>query len=343
MKAMVLRRFNERLTMETIADPVCGPQDLIVSVAACGVCATDSKIIAGHVRSTRLPHVLGHEIAGFVAATGADVEGFRVGDRICAHFCVPCFECDNCRRGRTNICLALSDGNTAGRLGFEWPGGYAELVRVPAHVAVPLPESAPIEEICICADAVATAYHALHARLGIAARQTVVLLGAGGGLGIHAVQIAKAAGAHVIAVDRGDTRLQLAHDLGADETVDTAAAGAWERRLGRRFVDGVVDFAGSAEIGPAAMRVVKPGGRYVIVGYRYGEIFPLPWQASVSFELDVLGARGSTIADLRASVALILSGQVRPVIGARLPLDGANEALDAVRAAERPGRVVLVP
>jgi len=344
MRAMVLRAFNQPMTLETSPDPACGPADLIVAVSACGVCATDLKIAAGHVRSTPLPHIPGHEIAGVVTAVGAQVTGFRVGDKICSHFYVPCLECENCRAGRTNICLALSGGKAAGRLGFEWPGGYAEFIRVPARVAVPLPPAAAVEDLAICADAIATPYHALHTRLGIAAGQTLILLGAGGGLGIHAVQLVRAAGAHAVAVDQGAGRLQLACDLGAEECVDTAEPGAWEALLRRgRFADGVIDFAGSPSLGAAATQVLKAGCRYVIVGYRYGEPFPLPYQPAVSFELDILGARASTMADLQATVALILAGRVRPIVGARLPLARANEALESVRTAQEPGRIVLIP
>ena len=343
MKAMVLRAFNEPLVPEDFPDPVCGPEDLIVQVSACGVCATDLKIVAGRVRSVQLPHIPGHEIAGVVAEVGARVEGFRVGDKVSAHFYVPCLECANCRVGRTSICLELARGKVAGRLGFEWPGAFAGLVRVPARVAVRLPPDAAVADFAICADAIATPYHALHARLGVTAGQTLVLLGAGGGLGIHAVQFARVAGVHVIAVDRGEERLRLAASLGAQECVDGGVPDAWEALLERgRFADAVLDFAGSPALGAAATQVIKSGGRYVIVGYRYGEAFPLPYQPAVSFELDVLGSRASTMADLRAAISLILEGCVRPVIGARLPLHRANEALQAVAAAERPGRTLLV-
>ncbi len=344
MKAMVLRAFNQPLTLETVPEPVCGPADLIVAVSACGVCATDLKIAAGSVRSVPLPHIPGHEIAGVVTAMGVDVTGFRVGDKVCAHFYVPCGSCANCRDGRTSICLHLAEGKVAGRLGFEWPGGYAERVRVPARVAVPLPPEAAAETFAISADAIATPYHALHTRLGVEAGDRLVLLGAGGGLGLHAVQIARAAGAQVVAVDKSPERLALAKELGAEECVDVAAPGAWQALLARgRFADGILDCAGAPDLGGAATQMLKAGGRYVFVGYRYAEPFPLPYQPAVSFELHFLGARASTMADLRATVALILAGQVRPVVGERLPLHRANEALESVRAGERPGRIVLIP
>jgi acryloyl-coenzyme A reductase len=344
MKAMVLRGFDQPLASETVPDPACGPEDLIVSVSACGVCATDLKIIAGHVRSVRLPHIPGHEIAGVVAAVGTQATGFHVGDKVCTHFYAPCLECENCRAGRTSICRELSGGKVAGRLGFEWPGGYADFVRVPARIAVALPPAAAVQDLAICADAIATPYHALHTRLRVEPGQTLILLGAGGGLGLHAVQLARAAGAHAIAVDRGAARLQLARDLGAEEWVDAATPGAWEALLRRgRFADGVLDLAGSPSLGGAATQALKAGGRYVIVGYRYEEPFPLPYQPAVSFELDILGSRASTMADLRAIVALVLAGRVRPVVGARLPLHRANEALECVRLAQQPGRVVLIP
>lgn len=344
MKAMVLREFGKALQLEHWPDPECGPADVVLEVRACGLCGTDLKIVAGDVPSVRLPHVPGHEVAGVVAEAGRDVKGLRPGDRACAHFYVPCLACEPCRAGRPNLCLEMPAGRIAGRLGFEWPGAFAERVRVPARALVRLPPDTPLDELCVCADAVATPYHALHTRLGVTAGQRLVLLGAGGGLGLHAVQIARAAGARVVAVDRGGNRIEHARALGADEGVDTAIPGQWEALLARgRFADAVIDMAGAAEIAAQATGCVKPGGHQVIVGYRYGERLPIPYQPAVSFELTFLGSRASTQSDLEAAVALVLAGKVRPVVAARVPLEQANQALESLRTAHLSGRTVLVP
>jgi 2-desacetyl-2-hydroxyethyl bacteriochlorophyllide A dehydrogenase len=343
MQAMVLREFNEPLSLENVPDPICGPEDVILAVQACGVCGTDLKIRAGKVESTPLPHILGHEIAGVVVETGRKVTGIGVGDKACAHFYVPCDNCEHCRAGRTNLCTAMAAGKAAGRLGFEWPGGYAEYVRVPARVVVPLPPTADLETICITADAIATPYHALHQRAQVTAGQTLVLLGGAGGLGIHGLQIARAAGASVIVVDRGTERLQIAREFGADECIDTAIEGAWEDFLGRgRFADAIIDFAGSPALAETALSLVKARGRFVIVGYQYDTTFAFPYQPAMRFELEIFGSRASTMVDLRGAIELILSGKVQPVVGMRLPLSRANEALDRLPAQEHPGRTVLI-
>jgi propanol-preferring alcohol dehydrogenase len=343
MRAMVLRQFGEPLLLERVPDPACGPDDVILQVAACGVCATDLKIGAGKVKSTSLPHILGHEIAGVVAEVGADVSGLRCGDHVCAHFYVPCLRCPACRAGRTNICVEIPAGRLAGRLGFEWWGGYAEFVRVPARVVVGLPRTVNLSEVCIAADAIATPYHALRGRAGISAGETIVLLGAGG-LGLHGLQIARATGVRVIVVEKDARRREVARELGADEVVDSSFAEAWDELLGRgRFADAVVDFAGAPSLGSVAMSMVRPGGRYVIVGYQYDAPLPVPYQPMVSFEMDVLGSRASTVADLQACVDLILEGKVRPITTEPLPLEEANEALETVRRGLGVGRVVLSP
>lgn len=343
MRAMVLREWGRLLQLEFVVDPICGSDDVILQVAACGVCATDLKICEGKIKSTPLPHIPGHEIAGIVAERGANVNHLRPGDRVCAHFYVPCLVCGICRSGRTNLCSEIPAGRLGGRLGFEWDGGYAEYVRVPARVVVPLPETVRLEEVCIAADAIATAFHALHGRARVKPGERIVLLGAGG-LGVHGLQLAQAAGVQTIVVEKDTARLNLARQLGADECVRSTDEESWNGLLERgRFADAVIDFAGAPALGSAAMSLIKPGGRYVLVGYQYDTPLPVPSQPTVSFELDILGSRASTMQDLQATVEVILQGKVRPIVAPPLPLAEANDALRRVERGESVGRTVVSP
>lgn len=343
MRAMVLRAFGEPLVWETWPDPICGPQDVVLEVIACGVCATDLKIVDGHVPSVRLPHIPGHEIVGRVVACGPEVAGWEPGDVACAHFYVPCGRCDLCRAGRDNLCLALDAGREAGRLGFEWPGGFAEYVRVPARRLVRVPSGVEAAPLAIAADAIATPLHALRQRLGLRAGEEVVLLGAGGGLGLHALQIAREMGARVIAVDRGEERLNACRRLGAERCVDVDRPGAWQALLHEApCCDAVVDLAGAPELGAKAMHLLRPAGRYVIVGYRYGAVLPISSQQAMRHEWEVKGSRASTLADLQAAVELVACGRLQPVVSERFPLQAANEALADLKEGRAPGRVLLM-
>lgn len=338
MRAMVLYEFGAPLVWERVSDPICGPEDVIIEVAGCGVCATDLKIIAGDVPGVSLPHIPGHEIAGIVVEIGSRVRGIERGQATCAHFYVPCGRCKYCAEGRTTLCSALI------RIGFNWDGGYAQYVRVPSQVLIPVPSDVDLEALCIAADAIATPLHALRRRAEIQEGWTVLILGAAGGLGLHAIQIAKLQGANVVAVDRGAERLRAAAEAGADEWVDTEVEEEWRALLERGpFVHAVIDLAGSPEAGSAAYGLLRSGGRYVAIGYRYGVPFLLPYQQTVSRELEFVGSRAATLSDVEEAVRLVLEGKIRPMVADRVPLYRANEALARLRQGSVVGRLVLIP
>ena len=196
MKALVLHEYNEELRLENVADPTLGPLDILLRVKACGVCGTDLKILSGKIPPpiVTLPHTPGHEIAGEVAEIGSAVRSVTVGERGLVYFYVGCKDCEMCRTGRENICFSIK------RLGFELPGGFAEFVKLPAYNFCPVDEPISYPEMGILPDAVATSYHALKTMAGMKVGEDVMIMGVGG-LGIHAVQIAKLMGAKVFAID----------------------------------------------------------------------------------------------------------------------------------------------
>src|SRR5512133_3279422 len=214
MKAMRLEQYDGPLVLRDLPTPEPGPGEVLVKVAACGVCRTDVKILRGEIPPpiVNLPHTPGHEPAGVIAAVGPGVEDVQVGDRVVVYFYINCGHCEMCRKNRGNICFEIR------RLGFELPGAYAEYLLVPAGHVIPIGDL-DFVQTAILPDAVAVPYHAIRHQARVEPGQDVLIVGVGG-LGVHAIQIAKLEGARVIAVDVDEERLELARQLGADEVVN---------------------------------------------------------------------------------------------------------------------------
>jgi 2-desacetyl-2-hydroxyethyl bacteriochlorophyllide A dehydrogenase len=339
MRAMVLEAFGAPLVLRERPTPEPGPGEVLVKVEACGVCGTDLKVTAGKLADVRTPVVPGHEVAGVVAALGDGVEGVRPGQRVTCYYYVSCGRCRNCRSGRETICLDLK-----GRVGFTRDGGFAEYLVVPAENVLPIPDGMTFEDAAVLEDAVATPYHALVTRGGLVAGETVLIMGCGG-LGIHALQVAKSAGAHVIAVDIDPSHLEEASRHGADATVlyDPAGYRQAVRALARDGVDMVVETVTQPETIRLNAEVLIPGGRLVLIGYTPGLEVSLETSRTVLSELTVVPSRASGRHEVARAVELVARGAVRPVIAERMPLTEANRALDLLRQGKVLGRAVLLP
>ncbi|TAM72465.1 alcohol dehydrogenase [bacterium] len=332
MRAMVLESFGAPLQLRELPEPAPGPGDAIVRVQACGVCASDLKITSGALTRTPLPHVPGHEIAGVVAAVGPGVTSPRVGDRVACYFYLSCGNCINCRSGRGTVCLAL-----AGRIGFEIDGGLAELVRIPAALCLPVPDGVPPEAAAVAMDAIATPYHAIVTRGRLAAGETAAIVGVGG-LGLHGVELARAVGARVIAIDVDEGRLALARELGADLTVLSSPAG-WP--LNGLLADFVLDTASTAQTLLGDVALLRPGGRLALIGYKPG--LGADWDTAdlVLNEITVLPSRAAGREECERVLDLLAMGRIRAVIDRRYALIDVNRALDALRGGKLNGRAVV--
>ena len=214
MKAMVLEQFQTPLRWQDVPEPDIGPRDALVRVAANGLCATDLKISDGLVPTVPLPHIPGHEAAGEVVLVGAEVPGLQPGDHVTVYPTEGCGFCDYCRSGLENYCAA------APRTGFEINGGFSQYMRVLGRNAVRISPEVPWEEAAIIPDAIASVYHALTRKARVQAGETVVIIGVGG-LGIHAMQLARIMGARVIAADVVPDKLRGAAEFGPDEIVNS--------------------------------------------------------------------------------------------------------------------------
>jgi D-arabinose 1-dehydrogenase-like Zn-dependent alcohol dehydrogenase len=296
----------EIVSVDEVPIPEPGPGEVLVEVRACGICASDLHVVQGVTpHGPRLPQVLGHEPAGVVAAAGEQVRGWYPGDRVAFQAVRPCGECAYCRSGREAICPDVRIP------GVDVDGTQAEYAVADPRFLVPVPGSVPFEQAAVLTDAVATPYHALK-RGGVGEGVSVAIFGLGG-LGAHAVQLCRLAGAdHVIGVDIDPVNLERALDWGADEVVD-ATDGRPHRRIRERTGGGVdrsLEFVGDARTVSQAVKCLRPGGRATIVGLTPAQMELLPTALFVSRELEVVGSFGSTGQDLNELMDLLEAGRL---------------------------------
>ena len=343
MRAMVLEAFGGTLKAESRPVPEPGPGEALVRVVACGAGLTLESIRLGHLGGST-PRIMGHEYSGIVAALGAGVESWQKGDAVTGSFYLFCGNCVMCASGRETLCL-----NNKGNIGAKIDGAFAEYLVVPARNLVRIPEGVVLREAGVIADAVATPYHIACERARIVAGQRVAVIGAGGGVGIHMLQMAKAFGAIVIAVERDAGKLRRLQELTPDALVD-ASSESWQASLEQAAggqLDTCIDFVGSPETTSKGLAALGRGGTFVIAGAmpdlrsdKNAVISAAPMYL-VNKELSIVGTRYATRAEIARSLELVRAGKVRPVIGASFSLEQAEEAMEAIRQNQIFGRVLI--
>ena len=344
MHAARLIQPGDPLEIQEIPVPEPADDELLVEVRACGLCGTDLHLaVAGDMPVERTPITLGHEAAGIVAALGPKVSDFAVGDRVTLFPAAFCGECRYCREGRHSLCEASKV------YGMARDGSLAQYVTAPARSAFHLPDNVPFDVGAIITDAVSTPYHALRKRGKLQKGESVGIVGCGG-LGSHAIQLAKMMGAsHVVAVDVDAAALDRAKALGADLTIDPSAQNASKtirKELGTAGLDMALEFVGKPETVEITIRCLAKGGRAVLVGVGMGKPTLPRLAAFVGRELTVLGSFGMDRNDIEDLYELVSSGSLdlSESISARYPLIEANAALQHL-AQKRDGvvRIVVEP
>jgi alcohol dehydrogenase, propanol-preferring len=295
----------EDVRVDTVPVPSPAPGEVLVRIRACGICASDLHVVTGITpHGAELPQILGHEPAGEIAAVGDQVHDWMVGDRVALLAARPCGRCGYCVAGRENLCANVEVA------GVDTHGAQAEYALADARYLAPIPAELPFEQAAIVTDAVATPYHALK-RGGVSEGSTVAIFGLGG-LGMHAILLAKLAGAHVVGVDVDAVNLQRALDWGADEVVD-GSDGRPARRI-RELTEGGADrsfeFVGLVETLDQAVKCLRPGGRATIAGLGPAAIATVPIARFVSQETELVGAFGSTPQDLGELFDLVEEGRL---------------------------------
>ncbi|GAC1363344.1 MAG: zinc-binding dehydrogenase [Ktedonobacteraceae bacterium] len=343
MRAMVLEEFGGALKLQTRQVPEPGPGEVLVRVVACGAGLTLESIRLGHLGGST-PRIMGHEYSGTVAAPGAGVDSWQEGDPVTGSFYLFCGGCAMCASGREMLCM-----HNKGNIGAKIDGAFAEYIVVPAQNLVRLPMGIVLREAGIIADAVATSYHIARERARIIAGQRVAIVGAGGGVGIHMLQVAKAFGAYVIAVERDPAKLHRLRELKVDALVD-AATENWQTELVEAAdgqLDTCIDFVGTPATTSNGLAALGRGGTFVIVGTLPGlrgnksAVLSAAPMYLINKEITVMGTRYATRAEIASSLQLVHDGKVKPIIGATFPLAQAEEALEAIRRNQVFGRVLI--
>lgn len=341
---MKAARFNadaKKLYLGDVPDPTPGPLDVVVKIEACGICLSDVHLIDGSIPAIISEVTPGHEPSGVVVETGELVSGWSPGDRVVLNGGKPCGECDNCRIGRLEDCLQFNI------MGFHYDGSWAEKVVVPYYAMSRVPDGLPFEQVAILADAVATPYAALTTRGGLQPGEKVGLWGIGG-LGTHAVQLARMCGAgFIVACDPLPSARERALKLGADVALDpTSGDTAAEIRKLTGGLDLAVDLVGANVVLQQCVSSLGRLGRAVMVGLSLDRLELEPSLLFGVLQHSVLGHLGYTRKHLDELVALLangrldLSGSISDVI----PLDDIEDGVR--RLAEKDGdpvRIIVKP
>lgn len=337
MKAAVLHSGG-RLQLSEVPSPEPAAGEILVRVAACGICHTDLHYIDHGVPTFKSPVILGHEVSGTVAGLGAGVTRFREGDRVLLPAVFTCGTCRACRTGRENICEQMR------MLGNHLDGAYAEYVVAPVKDCFPLPADIPLAEACLIGDALSTPYHAVKHRAQVQMGDTVAVFGCGG-VGMNAVQFAALAGARVIAVDIDDHKLEWARHFGASDVINARATERVDKTLKKRTGGGVdiaLEVIGKPETLRTAYDSLRPGGRLCVVGY-CAEPVTLPLSKTMFFELQIIGSLGCRPTDYPELIELVRTGRVKlgPLVTGRYALADIFKGLDALRRGEGLRGIVL--
>lgn len=339
MRATVLTKFGapEVLQSAEVEMPRRRDDQMLLRVAACGVCGHDLLNRAGHFPDTHLPCVMGHEIAGVVEEVGTLVENFHPGDRVALTQRISCGVCRTCRAGRDNLCRA-----GPGFYGEQISGGYGDFVVASARNAVLLPDNIDLEVGAILSCAVGTGFHALQ-RARLLPGDTVVVTAASGGVGLHTVDLAKFLGLHVIATTSSEHKAELLREAGAHHVI-VAPDGQFHKAV-RELTDGagadaVIEIAGGPTFA-SSLRSLAAGGRLVAVGNMQPGPVQLNPALPILKEIEVVGSGHALVSDLRRVIDLVSRGLVRPRIAQRLPVRDAAHAHTLLGSGGASGRVVL--
>jgi len=341
MKAMVLTGPNRPFELTEVPDPVAGPGEAVARVITCGSGLTIQHVKAGR-RAARFPRIIGHEITAEIVSPGAGVTSLKVGDAVTAYFYLSCGHCRWCLANLEPLCPTC-----AGNVGIECDGGYAEYIKLPAHIFLKLPDGLDYKahpaEIGVVTDALATPYKVLR-RARVRPGETVAVFGAGGGLGIHQVMMAKWARARVIAVDRATAKLAACRKAGADEIVDASAGDVAQALLDLTRgagIDVAIDYVSSTSTLEAGAKALGRRGRLVTLGGA-GQSFTASARDMLTKELELLGSRYVTRAEVIETLDLVARGEVWPLVTDIRPLAEAEAVHERVERGEVTGRAALV-
>lgn len=342
MKSVRMVEANKPLEMQEIPIPNIGEKDILVRVRAAGICHSDAHYRAGRSAMGMMPITLGHEVAGVVERLGSHVTNVKTGDRVCLHYNITCGDCYYCSAGNEQFC------NTVKMLGHHVDGGYAEYIAIPARNAIPLPDEIPFEAGATLMCASATALHAL-GKGRVKAGETVAVFGIGG-LGLSAIQLARAMGAvEVYAVDIKQDKLELASEYNAIP-IDASRVNAVEeiRTLTKgRGVNVALEMIGLRKTMEQAIDCVGNLGRAVMVGLNQQPISINTYLQVLGKEAEIIGSNDHLLQELPLLVDMARRKilDTSRVVSQVIPLDAnkINQRLDDLENFTNDVRAVIVP
>jgi len=342
MKSVRIVEAGKTLELQEIPIPNTGEKDILVRVRAAGICHSDAHYRAGRSAMGFLPITLGHEVAGIVEKIGAQVSNVKEGDRVCLHYNITCGDCYYCSTGNEQFCDSVK------MLGHHVDGGYAEFIAVPARNAIPLPEEIPFEAGATLMCASATALHALR-KSRVKAGETVAVFGVGG-LGLSAIQLAKAMGAvEVYAVDIKQDKLELASEYNAIP-IDASRVNAVEeiRKLTKgKGVNVSLEMIGLRKTMEQAIDCVGNLGRAVMVGLNQQPIEINTYKQVLGKEAEIIGSNDHLLQELPLLVDMARRKilDTSRVVSQVIPLDAhkINQRLDDLELFTNDVRAVIVP
>jgi NADPH:quinone reductase-like Zn-dependent oxidoreductase len=340
MKAIVMRAYGgpEVLLPEDVPDPAPAPGEVLVRVRACALNHLDIWTRKGQAgRPVPLPHILGNDIAGEIASLGAPVPGLASGQRVMLSPGVSCGRCRMCLAGEDSSCREYRI------LGYQLPGGYAELVRCPAANVIPIPDGIGFEDAAAFPLVFLTAWRMLVRKAEVRPGEDVLVWAAGSGVGVAAIQIARLFGARVITTAGSDEKVAKARALGADEVINhrTGDVVAEVRRLtGRKGADVVIEHVGEATW-ERSILALAARGRLVTCGATTGANGATELRHLFAKQLSIFGSYMGSKADLLDAAVHFFTGRLRSVVHAVLPLAEARRAHEIMEASQHFGKIVL--
>jgi L-iditol 2-dehydrogenase len=324
LKALMLSEYGNLQVMD-VSEPDCAPDEVLIRVAACGICGSDVHGYQGASGRRIPPIVMGHEAAGIIERVGAEVRSYKPGDRVTFDSTVYCGSCEFCQRGEINLCdhrqvLGVSCED------YRRNGAFAELVAVPARILYRLPDEFPFEEAAML-EAVSVALHGVRVTQ-MKGGESALVIGAGM-IGLLTAQAARAAGcSSVMIADVDPARLKMAEEVGIPDTLHLSGKELIDevlRRTGGRGVDVVLEAVGRAETVVASIECVRRGGTVALIGNIQPEV-PLPLQRVVTREIRLQGSCASA-GEYSEAIRLMSHGAitVKPLISAMSSLEQASD------------------
>jgi len=344
MKALVLNGPNASFEMTNVPDPVAGVGEAVARVFACGSGLTIQHVKAGRL-PVEFPRIIGHEIAAEIVEIGAGVRNVSVGDGVTAYSYINCGHCRWCLSNLEPLCENAGGGR--GMVGMSCDGGYAEYIKLPAHVFLKLPPGLDYKShpahIGVVTDALATPYKVLN-RAQVRPGEIIAVFGAGGGIGIHQLMMAKWAHAKVIAVDVAAAKFDACRKAGADEVVDASDGKAAEALLdltNGRGVDVAIDYVSVTSTLEAAAKALGKRGRLVTLGGA-GQSFNVSSFDMLYKEQSLLGSRYVTRREVLETFDLVARGEVWPWVSDIRPWTDAEAVHARVERGEVIGRAAIL-